>query len=332
MTVFSPSQLTQRSEFYHQLGQMTMVGVSLVSSLEHLQQSPPASSYRAPIQQVLKHLATGSTFSESLAAVPNFLPEFDITLIQAGEKSGRIDHSFRMLSEYYAARAENTKHMVSSLIYPAFLLHLLVAVTTLVLFLWLRPLVFLPLVGLVLVYIGVIFMIYAGQSKHGEPWRAFIESALHPVPVLGTARHSLALARLSAALEALLSAGVSIIDAWEMAGVASGSPALRRTVIAWRPLLNAGHTPAEVLRTAPRFPELFKNQYASGEITGRLDDSMRRLHRYYQDEGSRKLKAVARWVPIFIYFAVALLIALFVFWFYLDVYPSILNRATGGEL
>ena len=44
------------------------------------------------------------------------------------------------------------------------------------------------------------------QSKHGETWRATIEAILHPIPMLGTARHYLALARLATALEALIMA------------------------------------------------------------------------------------------------------------------------------
>jgi type II secretory pathway component PulF len=153
-----------------------------------------------------------------------------------------------------------------------------------------------------------------------------MESVLRPVPVLGSARHCLALARLAAALEALVSAGVMIVEAWEMAAAASGSPDLRSRVSGWRPLLMAGRTPAEVLQAEDRFPELFKNQYAAGEISGRLDDSLRRLHNYYQDEGSRKFQAVSRWIPIIIYLIVAISIGIFVIWFYSRLWAPIFNN------
>src|SRR5437016_11958262 len=110
-------------------------------------------------------------------------------------------------------------------------------------------------------------MMYAAQSRHSETWRSWFEAILRPVPVLGTARHYLALSRLAAALEALINAGVTIVEAWELAATASGSPALRRTVLAWRPNMNAGETPAEVVRASRRFPELFASQYTSGEVS-----------------------------------------------------------------
>ena len=60
---------------------------------------------------------------------------------------------------------------------------------------------------------------------------------------------------------------------------------MSRTVTAWRPLLKAGRTPSEPVRSSSDFPELFINQYATGEISGTLDETLRRMHAYYQEEG-----------------------------------------------
>jgi type IV pilus assembly protein PilC len=323
--IVTPGQLTHRAEFYHQLSQLTGAGLGLVQSLEQLYRNPPSHAYREPIRETLTALSQGLTLTEALTRNKAWLPAFDLTLVEAGEKSGRMDYCFRMLAEHYTERAKNAKQMISSLLYPAFLLHFLALVMILVFYLWAPKFLLIPLAGMPVVYVIVVAIVYASQSKHGEGWRSFMESVLHPVPVLGTARHSLALARLAAALEALVSAGVMIVEAWEMAAAASGSPAIRRIVSGWRPLLMAGRTPAEVLQAEDRFPELFKNQYAAGEISGRLDDSLRRLHNYYQDEGSRKLQAVTRWVPIFIYLIVALCIAIFVIWFYTNMWSQTMS-------
>jgi type II secretory pathway component PulF len=325
--IVTPGQLTQRSEFYHQLAQLTSAGLGLVHALEQLARNPPSRSYREPIQGVLNELAKGYTLSEALDHVSGWLPDFDRTLIDAGEKSGRLDHSFQMLADNYSERATNAKEMISTLIYPAFLLHLLAAVMIIVFWRWFPALILLPLFALGGLYVFVALLIYAGQSKHGESWRAVVETVLHPIPVLGSGRHFLALSRLASALEALLSAGVTIIEAWELAAAASGSPALRRAVVAWRPRLDAGQTPAEVLQTASRFPELFRNQYTAGEIAGKLDDTMRRLRNYYGEEGSRKIRAVARWVPILTSIFIMIVIGIFVIWFWTFYYGQILNIA-----
>ena len=221
--------------------------------------------------------------------------------------------------------------MIGDLAYPAFLLHFAVFILPFAQFFssgdWVTYLgqTFGALIPL---YLAVGLIIFAAQSRHGERWRAWFESLLHPIPVLGTARHYLALGRLAAALEALLSAGVTIIEAWELAATASGSPALRRTVLAWRPALNGGQTPAEVVNGSNRFPELFAGQYAAGEVSGQLDDTLKRLHAYYQEEGSRKLRSVARWTPRAIYLGVMLMIAYRIVHFYTGYFNQV--RDAGG--
>ena len=65
-----------------------------------------------------------------------------------------------------------------------------------------------------------------------------------------------AFSRIGAArrrLEALISAGVNIVEAWDLAATASGSPALRRVVATWKPPLTAGQTPAEIVRDLSDF-------------------------------------------------------------------------------
>ena len=323
--LFTPRQLTHRAEFYHQLGQLTSAGIGVIAILERLQQRPPAASYREPLQRVLQYLSSGSTLTESLENAGRWLPLFDTALLMAGEKSGRLDACFRLLSDYYTDRARVARQVITDLLYPVFLFHFFVIIYSFLLFIWNRNWLAL-LLGVLLPLYGIVFLlIYAGQNQHGERWRAFVEGILHPIPVLGTGRRYLALARLSAALEALISAGVTIIEAWQLAAAASGSPALRRTVMAWKPYLNAGKTPANVINDSPTFPELFANQYATGEVSGKLDETLRRLHRYYEEEGTRKLHLVARWVPIFLYLIVAAIIAIFIVRFYLGYFQQIQN-------
>ena len=68
----------------------------------------------------------------------------------------------------------------------------------------------------------------------------------------------------------------------------------------------AGQTPAEAIaQTVPPFPNLFANLYASGEISGKLDETLRRLYAHYQEEGSHKLQMFAQWMPRLIYVLVA---------------------------
>ncbi len=324
--ILTPGHLASRAEFYHQIAQLVSAGGSLISALEHLERAPPARSFRQPIGRVLEQLNQGATFSESLRALGRWMARFDVALLEAGEQSGRLDACCRLLAGYYEERARASRQLIQNLLYPAFLLHFAVFVLPF-------PQLFLTgdvaaylrqtLGYLLPIYALVLLGIYAGQARHGETWRSLLEAALRLVPVLGGARRALALSRLAAALGALLNAGVPIIHAWELAADASGSPALRRAVFGWRSRLEAGQTPAEVVRASRAFPELFANFYHTGEISGTLDEVLHRLHELYREEGARKLHALTQWVPRLVYLVIVVLIALRIVQFWLDYFGRI---------
>ena len=334
--ILTPGQFIQRAQFYQQLGQLTSAGIGLIQALDQLERNPPSRAYREPIRHQLERIKQGATFTDSLLATSGWLPEFDIALIEAGEHSGRMDQCFKVLSDYYHDRARITKNVIAQLVYPVGLIHFAAFVFLIVLpfaasqfgasltWLFLRA-------GLILspLYLGTALVIYALQGKHGQGWRALMESGLRRVPILGQARYYLALSRLALALEALINAGVNIIPAWKLAANACGSPALRRVILGWQPQIEAGSTPATVLTHSNRFPEMFANYYQSGEVSGKLDESLDRLHRYYSEEGTRKLENFAEWTPRLIYGIVAGIIAYKIIAFYSGYFHQIGDLTKG---
>jgi type IV pilus assembly protein PilC len=334
----TPRQFTQRAELFHQLAQLTSAGIPIIRALEQIKRSPPRRSYREPLQRLLDGLARGATMTESLQAF-DWLPAFDLALIGAGEKSGRLDACFRMLADYYNDRARLIRQVISQLIYPTVLIHFAAFIFLIVLpfahsqFNASLPLLFArALLVLSPIYGAVVLLVYVTQGKHGENWRARIESVLRVVPWLGTARRYLALSRLAAALEALISAGVNIFEAWDQAAAASGSPALRRAVAAWRSKVTDGQLPSEAVHACRLFPETFANLYATGEISGKLDESLRNLHRLYNDDGTRKLHAFAQLTTRSIYLLVVFIIAWQIIQFYTGLYGphSDLSKVLNG--
>jgi type II secretory pathway component PulF len=327
--IVTPGQLAVRSEMYHQIGSMLSAGITLPSVLETLHKNPPSRSLRGPIALVLQHLKAGETFTGAVRQSGDWLPEFDVSLLEAGEHSGRLDASFKLLSIYYGGRAQMVRSLIGDLAYPLFVMHFAV---------FLMPLPELVLQGDLTSYLvktlGVLAPIYAAvfvvvmmcQGRHGEAWRSVVEQVARFIPILGTARHHLALARLSAALEALINAGVSIINAWELAASASGSPALKRTVLAWRSQVEHGmKTPAEAVADSGMFPDMFTQLYRTGEMSGQLDETLRRLFDYYQEDGTRKMKALAQWIPRLVYFIIMARIAHYIISFYSNYFKNINN-------
>lgn len=295
--LITPGQLTGRSELFHQLAQVTASGLGLIAALEMLERNPPKPSLRQPISRLLELLRSGETFGESLARSGNWLSSFDVALVQAGEQSGRLPDVFRVLSAYYAQRAQLARQVIGFVAYPLLVFHVAILIfpidtfTALILKGALVPFILQKLCILLPVYGFALFLASAMQSTRGETWRSGIERFTSAIPVLGQARRSLAIARLSLALDALLNAGVGMIESWDIAAAASGSPRLRRIVARFRPEMLAGRPPSEMVFSHSEFPRHFASLYHSGEISGRLDDSLKRSYAMFEDEGSRKLRA-----------------------------------------
>jgi type II secretory pathway component PulF len=333
--IITPGHLAKRAEFYHQLNQLTSAGIGVTKALEQLERHPPSRSYHRPLRRSLEELGHGKPFAQSLRAA-DWLPEFDLALIGAGEQSGRLDQCFKLLADYYTQRAAIARQIVSQLLYPAFLVHFAVLIFMIVL-----PYAksgftasFSVLFGkaamfLLPIYLVIVFLVFANQSRHGEGWRSIMESILHWVPLLGKARRQLAISRLSIALEALISAGVGVLQAWPLAAIASSSPVLRRTVDRWESRLAEGTTPSEMVSNSPVFPETFANLYHSGEISGKLDETLHKLHVYFQDEGSHRMNLFVRFSTFLIYLTCLLTIAYKIIGFYAGYFNQIGNLTNG---
>lgn len=335
--IITPGQLNRRAELYHQLGSMITAGVPLLKALELVSDNPSNRVSRRTILGLIDHLKSGLTFSESMTRVQGWMPEFDVALLSVGEESGRLDASFKVLSVYYASRASIIRETITGLVTTVATLHVFLLVFPLGLltsfaqgimngdYASCLPFLLEKLAVFGALYGGAFFLIYASQGNRGESWRTIMESFTRIVPVLGTAQKYLVLSRLAGALEALVSAGVSVVKGWELAAAASGSPTLRRAIASWRAKIDSGVTPGELINQTSYFPEMFANLYNTGEQSGRLDDALGRLQTYHQEEGFRKMRVFTRLLNGTIYGLVVLLVAFNVIRFWMGHFQDISN-------
>ncbi len=350
----TPGQLNRRAQLFEQLAAMIAAGVPLTKALEMAGKNRSAGLPQKIIQELTHHLQEGHTFSDAMQLVSGqkrgmevslrpsnkayWLSEFDIALLSAGEESGRLDSTFKLLARYYAARAKIIRDTIAGSI---------ITIVTFHVFLIVFPIGFLVafVLGIVnnefskclpfiiekIVVFGALygftwFSAFAGQGNRSEGWRTFVESGFSMIPLLRTAVKYLAVARLAMALDALLNAGVPVIRSWELAAASCGSPHLKREILKWTPQLEHGTTPADMVAQIRYFPDMFAQLYQSGEISGKLDETLTRLHTYFEEEGFRKLQAFCRIVNFVIYFAIAITIGIYVIRFWLNYYGALFNN------
>lgn len=333
----TPGQLNRRAQLYDQLGSTIAAGVPLVKALEMASRNRSLRGSQKVILALIGHLREGHTFADSMKKVQGWLPEFDVALLSVGEASGRLDVAFRQLARNYTARAKITRDTIKGLIVTVMTLNVFLLVFPLgylIAFAWgimdgdyARCIPF--LIEKVVVYGGiygaVFFLIFACQGNRSEGWRALVENIFMSVPLLRTAVKYLALARLATALDALLSAGVPVIKSWDLAAAASGSTRLKREIQAWTPQFENGVTPAEMVSQIRYFPEMFVNLYASAEVSGNHDETLQRLHVYFEEEGFNALQFFTRVMNGIIYGCITALIVFNIIRFWVTYYGAMIK-------
>jgi type IV pilus assembly protein PilC len=330
--IITPGQLTRRANFYFQLASLLSAGVPVIQALE-MTRGKSRDTYAWNIGVIINALQQGATFGHSINATGDWLPLFDRALLEAGEKSGRLDASFKTLGDYYTERATMLREIISGMAYPLFILHLAVLIFPtgyLTRLFWnngVQEFVLQKMAVLLPCYAIVAFLIYAFQGSRGEHWRAMLERFTNGLPLIGGARRDLAMARLSGAMEALLSAGVNIIQAWDLAANATASARIKSAVATAIPKMEAGVPPSETLHHSNVFPELFRSLYATGEMSGQLDTTLRRLRNHYDEQATLKLRNIANWTPKLAFLCVALGVGYSIIKFYLGYFEQI-NQLT----
>lgn len=330
--LFLPRHLASRAELYHQIAGTLSSGLPLSRGLEILVRNPPSRDFVGPLRRVLQRLEMGDTFAEALRRLGRWAPDFDLALIDAGEQSGRLDTACQLLAKAYEERARIGRQVLLGLAYPMVLFHVaflimpigdlvgLVQTADVARFLVRKLLFFGPF------YLAVILLIYACQGSHGRGWRSLLERLAGWIPMLGRARRSLVLSRLSLALDALLNAGVPATRAWPLAAEASGSPAMGREVERWLPHLHAGVSAGDVLQRSSQFPPHFVSVYVSSELSGRVDEALPRLSAHYHEEGLRFMRVAAGVLTGLVYGLVMLAAVYQIMSFWLGHYGRILGE------
>src|ERR1039457_876727 len=118
----TPGQLNRRAALFEQLAAMIAAGVPLTKALEMAAKNRSTGIPQKILQELTQHLQEGHTFSDAMQLVSGqkrgmdvslkrsnkaySLAEFDIALLSAGEESGRLDATFKLLARYYASRAK----------------------------------------------------------------------------------------------------------------------------------------------------------------------------------------------------------------------------------
>ncbi len=298
---------------------------------------------RGVAQDILSHLERGESLEDALEPHRNRFPPLFLELVGVGERTGRLEDTFRELERYYETTLRVQRDFRSQMAYPVVqyvAAVLIVSGMTFVLGMFgskMDPLGFgltgsagaLTVLGLGFGFAaGVLFLFKL--SAESIRWRSVMEGFGLLVPVWGPALLNFALHRFSIALQMTSEAGLRAEQTLQYCFRATANSVFQRGEAAAVEVVKKGGEIHEGLAAsrAP-FPEEFRDAIEVAEVSGQISEVAGRLSENYREEGVRRLKDAARFTSYSIYVGMCFVLIFLIFRI-ANSYIGAVNNAANG--
>lgn len=306
-----------------QLASLLAAGITIIRALDMLYQQVESKKAKACVGSIYEAIQSGKTLSEAFKEQEKALPSIMITMVQAGEESGKLDEVMARLAEHFQKDAKIKNKVSSALVYPKILAFVAGAVT-IGLMLFVVPALSetikdlggdLPALTKVVMSISkslvrfwYIYAIFIAAIVFGfKTWLASESGSLTwskvklNMPVVGKATKMTAAARFTRTMSTLLRSGISVLQAVEITSATMDNKILEKKFYEARIEIRKGTTLSKAIRPIKELPPMIYAMVAIGEESGTLDSILDKAADFFEDEAdSATAKMTAALEPIMI--------------------------------
>ena len=320
--------------FTSELAIMLRAGLALDNALRVLIEMSYKPSVSSLLQGILNDVKGGVPMSRALARQHSLFGDFYINMIRSGEASGQLSSVLTRLVEHMERLRALRESVVSAMMYPAILL--VVAVLSLIAMLGFVVPQFeklfkdmgdaLPVPTQIVMAAGQIFTQYGWLLLAGavalfwllRRWlrspagRAWWQSRVLRVPLLGSLMLKYELTLFSRSLGTLLGNGVPMLTALHIATETVGNTVLRAALVPVAPAVKEGGKLVQAITQTGIFEPLAVNLIRVGEETGRVGPMMLELANILNREVETGIKRALTLVEPVLILVLGVLIAIII--------------------
>ena len=314
------SKASEKASFYHQLGNLLAGSVGLRLALEALKQHLPSARLKDIAKDCLVSVQNGQPLYKAFAQRKDWFEAFEIALFEAGEKAGQLSETSRQLSEFWALRAKAQRQFFKELAYPIFLIHFAFLTSAFTRLGQGGMLEFFNhlignLSGFYIIVIGMIFLVHF--------YCAFFQKILAQLSWTRSLSLASSLHRFIFSLRLQLQAAIPLLEAVSIAFQASDHPSLKNLAEPVIEELNKGMSLTEALEPVFSFSPYLKSFFATGEVSGKILDSLQFVENNLAQQWQEALKSFVGWLVRLIYLLIMLYIGIQIFSFYKNYYGNL---------
>ncbi|MEE8557445.1 MAG: type II secretion system inner membrane protein GspF [Myxococcota bacterium] len=291
--------------FTRQLSTLLGSGVPLVESLSALTEQAERDLLKRVIAGVRESVNQGASLADALSEHPRVFSDLYCGMVRAGESSGALEVVLQRLADYIESQMNLRNQITNAMIYPALMISMSGIVTGVLLVKVIPTITGLledldqPLPVATLVVIGVSeflrawwaailasflgVLVIGNRLVQTERGRLTWDRFRLRVPLVGRVLRHIVISRFSRTLATLLSGGLPIIHALDVAKSVANNAIIGRAVEQSRDAITRGASIAAPLRQSGEFPPMVTHMIAVGEASGELDQMLEKVAETYDE-------------------------------------------------
>jgi type IV pilus assembly protein PilC len=328
--------------FTKQFSTLINSGINIADSLRILSEGSVSAILKESLLQIRQSIDNGKRLSESMRPHDRVFDGLYCNMIKAGEEAGIIDSILQRLSIYIEKNDRIKQQVKNALVMPGVIL----------------VVAFIVIGGILAFIIPKFKEIYEGSGKSlpfltelmlkisdfvREKWFVFIiisagviSSLMYYVstkegkknfdifliraPVIGDVVKKSAVARMTRTLSTLLTSGIGLLEAIDIAATTSGNYVIEKALTECKDAVTVGKPFHVPLARQKDLPPLVGQMVGIGEQSGALDQMLGKVADYYEEEVENAVKAATQLIEPILMVFLGTIIAIIMVAMYLPVF------------
>ncbi len=267
------------------------------------------------LAEISDDLQAGSSISAAMAKHPKVFSDFYVSMIKAGEESGKLDETFQYLADYLDRSYELTSKVRGALIYPAFVIVTFVSVMVLM-FTMVIPKIsailvesgqeipvytqivlgisnFLVGYGFIILAVLIVAGFFLVRYIRTPTGRVAFDRFKLSIPYLSSLYRKLYLARMADNMSTMLSSGIPMIRGLELTSAVINNRIYHSILEEAVESVKGGKSLSESMSGYPHeIPGIMVQMMKVGEETGEVGSILKTVARFYSREVSTAVDAL----------------------------------------
>lgn len=303
----------QKVIFFRLLATMVNAGLSIMKSITILEKQEKNVLLQKAYTNIIIGIKSGKNLSQTLREYGENFSDSECSIIESGEKTGKLNLSLLQLAEQVEKVSGMTKKLKGALMYPAAIVVVMIGSIMVLMTMVVPKIVEIfgdknklpPLTQFLIatsnffvnywwavVIGGFGFVIAVSFWKNTESGHYRFDQIMLRLPIMGMVMQKVILSKFSRVLSNLLSSGISIVESLRIVSDVVDNEVYRQRILLLREDIKKGIRIGESLEDDRLFPDMLVQMIKVGEETAKLDTIILKIADFYDEEVDTTINSI----------------------------------------